>query len=220
MQIQAKKIDQDKRRSIGNDITKQLDRQENDRIPQCELSETILDIGPVRFMEEVTRTVTIRNTSLSSSLDDHVNFFFVPKPHSGSQEIGKSWLTVNPEWGVMGPGETATITVTVYVEAEASAFNLGREKLSDILILRLENGVDHYVSTTVYRQLLTWHQLEVRGQYVHSCVANYIDYLVRQPGPIRANSEPLPSGSPQILSVPKELWNLIDSLSRFPNQVS
>lgn len=203
-ELNAKQIDQERRREIAMDITKQLDRKENESIPQCELSARMLDVGDVHYMQSVTRSVVLRNTSISTDTSDLVNFYFVPKPHSGSQEIGKSWLTVSPEGGSLAPGESVSLSITVYVESEAAALNLGRDKLSDILIIRLENGPDHY--------------LEVTGNYIRTCLGNYIDYLVRQPAPIRDNEEPLPADSPHVLSIPKELWLLVDAISKHPNK--
>ena len=58
------------------------------------------------------------------------------------------------------------------------------------------------------------------GNYIRTCLGNYIDYLVRQPAPIRDNEEPLPADSPHVLSIPKELWLLVDAISKHPNKVS
>lgn len=48
-----------------------------------------------------------------------------------------------------------TLNITIYVEFEASSLNLGQEKLEDILIIRLENGVDHYVCISIIQKLST-----------------------------------------------------------------
>ena len=50
-------------------------------------------------------------------------------------------------------------------------------------------------------------------------MGNYLDYLVRQPRPVREKSEILPVDSKEILSIPKELWSILDTLSKFPNKV-
>jgi hypothetical protein len=90
---------------------------------------------------------------------------------------------------------------------------------ADILILHLENGKDYFVT--------------VSGKFLVSSFGNTLDFLVRTPNPVRASSPLFPnltlSPSPasragstaqqppastidteQRLSVPKELWRLVD----------
>lgn len=95
------------------------------------------------------------------------------------------------------------------------ALNGGREKLEDILILHLENGKDYFIS--------------VSGKYLVSAFGNSLEFLVRTPNPVRtglpvfaqpnpslsarnpAPPTPLPANeTDQRLSIPKELWRMID----------
>lgn len=61
--------------------------------------------------------------------------------------------------------------------------------------------------------------MEIQGHYKISCMGNYLDYLIRQPQPIRERAEILPANSPHLLSIPKEIWRLVDILSKFPDHV-
>ena len=60
----------------------------------------------------------------------------------------------------------------------------------------------------------------MKGNYVPSCLGNYLDYLVRQPHPIHDKCELLPADSLEIQSIPKEIWRIIDILCKYPNPVS
>lgn len=74
-----------------------------------------------------------------------VNFFFVPKLNS-EQQTCKPWLQIVPTCGVVSPGKDFEITFTVNIDDRAApSLNLGDDQISDILIIRLEKGVDHYV---------------------------------------------------------------------------
>ena len=57
-------------------------------------------------------------------------------------------MTVTPTYGMLIPGEApATINVTVTINNKtARLLNGGREVVDDILILRLENGRDYYIT--------------------------------------------------------------------------
>ena len=109
------------------------------------------------------------------------------------------------------PGESAaTITVTVTIDNKtAQLLNGGREVVDDILILRLENGRDYYIT--------------VKGTYARSCFGMSLDELVLYKEPIRTipldaieralhfpnESEISPSNA---LCIPKELWRIVDAI--------
>jgi phosphatidylinositol-bisphosphatase len=130
------------------------------------------------------------------------------------------------------PGETADINLKISIDnVTANALNTGREVLEDIVILRLENGRDYYVTIT--------------GQYSRSCYGMSVDELVMYTEPIRnvpldpiKRAEYLESNSTSAstaaaLCVPKELWRIVDaiyqkglhqkdlfSMAGFPNEVA
>jgi len=55
-------------------------------------------------------------------------------------------LYIHPPLGILTPNEKVTINLTVNVtEITANLFNIGKEKVEDIIILHLENGKDYFV---------------------------------------------------------------------------
>ena len=70
------------------------------------------------------------------------------------------------------PGEQTEIELTITINnSTAHRLNTSREVLEDILILRLENGRDYYISVT--------------GKYARSCFGMPVDELVLYTAPIR-----------------------------------
>ena len=117
-------------------------------------------------------------------------------------------MTVSPTYGMLIPGEKeAVINFTLSVDSRtAQALNDGREILEDIIILRLENGRDYYIT--------------VKGTYARSCFGMSVDELVKYSQPIRnvpldplarAEQSKTPSQT-AALCVPKELWRIVDAI--------
>jgi inositol polyphosphate 5-phosphatase INPP5B/F len=120
-------------------------------------------------------------------------------------------MAVTPTYGMLIPGEaSATINVTLTIDNQtAQLLNAGREVLDDILILRLENGRDYYIT--------------VKGTYARSCFGMNVDELVLYKDPIRTipldaiekaqhfpnENEISPSNA---LCIPKELWRIVDAI--------
>jgi phosphatidylinositol-bisphosphatase len=120
-------------------------------------------------------------------------------------------MTVSPTYALLIPGEqAATINVTITIDNNtAQLLNAKREVLDDILILRLENGRDYYIT--------------VKGTYARSCFGMNVEELVLYKDPIRTipldsfeRAEHFPNEleiSPtNALCVPKELWRVVDAI--------
>lgn len=58
---------------------------------------------------------------------------------------------------------------------------------------------------------LSWRQIFVSGNYMRSCFGCYLDQLVRHPLPIRVGQPVMEDD--KVLSIPKELWRLVDYIS-------
>lgn len=87
----------------------------------------------------------------------------------------------------------------------AQLLNSGREALEDILILRLENGRDYYVT--------------IKATYARSCFGMSAEELVMYTDPIRnvpldsiERSKVIDPRTSTALCVPKELWRVIDAI--------
>jgi phosphatidylinositol-bisphosphatase len=110
-------------------------------------------------------------------------------------------------FGMLIPGDpAATINFTLTIDRDtAQLLNSGREVLEDILILRLENGRDYYIT--------------VKAGFARSCFGMSVDELVMYSEPIRnvpidpieraKKFDPAPKTA---LCVPKELWRVIDAI--------
>lgn len=87
----------------------------------------------------------------------------------------------------------------------ARALNSGKEVLEDIIILRLENGRDYYIT--------------VKARYARSCFGMSADELVMYNDPIRSvpldpikRVEKYGTDKSAVLCVPKELWRIVDAI--------
>jgi inositol polyphosphate 5-phosphatase INPP5B/F len=115
-------------------------------------------------------------------------------------------------FGMLIPGEpTSAINLTITINKDtAKSLNSGREVLEDILILRLENGRDYY--------------LTIRASYARSCFGMSMEELVLYSQPIRSipidpierarqlESSSSPAQPTTALCIPKELWRVVDAV--------
>lgn len=154
----------------------------------------------VRYDQTVTLPIKVTNTGQVVA-----TFRLVPK--LDEEQLTKPWMTVSPNYGMLIPGEAeAVIHFSITINNEtAHALNTGREVLEDILILRLENGRDYYITVT--------------ANYARSCFGMSVDELVMYAEPMRnvpidpiMRAEIQESNPSAALCVPKELWRIIDSI--------
>ena len=117
------------------------DKYENQSLPMVGLDRINLDFGDVRYDQKVTLPISITNTGKVVA-----NFRLVPKLDEVS--LCKPWMTVTPTYGMLIPGEApTTLDFTITIDNNtAHAVNTGREVLEDVIILRLENGRDYYIT--------------------------------------------------------------------------
>merc|ERR1712037_546516 len=116
-------------------------------------------------------------------------------------------MTISPASGMLIPGEKGiTINFTLSIDnAVAVALNSGRDLLEDIIILRLENGRDYYITVT--------------GKYARSCFGMSVEELVLYTDPIREvpldpieRAERYDLNAKAAMCVPKEIWRIIDAI--------
>ena len=119
--------------------------------------------------------------------------------------------------GLEGMLALSLLILFIYLKFSTSSFSCSLIWFfSDILILHLENGKDYFIT--------------VGGKFLVSSFGNTLEFLTRTPQPVRTTSPlfPNPSLSPatrgtpaqpatdvsaeQRLSIPKELWRLVDYL--------
>jgi len=203
-----KDVIQSKRKEVYEEVMKLLDKYENQTLPMVGLSAIQLDFGEMRYEQTMTLPIKIHNTGKVVA-----QFRLVPKLDEVA--LCKSWINVNPTYGMLIPGEDeASINITITIDNDtAHALNTGREVLEDILILRLENGRDYYIT--------------IRAKYARSCFGMSVDELVMYAEPIRnIPLDPIQraeytdnhmngggnSATAAALCVPKELWRIVDAI--------
>lgn len=148
--------------------------------------------GDVRYMEAKHRSLTIANTSRVPA-----NFSFIERPvepdeHSG---IAPRWLSIQIE-GIQVPNTSSSSPNITLKPGEAAVVELelkisdmkdvrhhnekGKPDVDDILVLRIENGRDHFIP--------------IRGHWLESSLTRTIHTLVRIPeGGIRRLQGQTPS---------------------------
>jgi len=132
-------------------------------------------------------------------------------PKLEETRLCKPWITVDRTFGMLLPGEEVTIKITITVDnAAARTLNRAEDILDDILILRLENGRDFYVT--------------VRADYARSCFGMGLEELVTYAEPIRTvpldsvkrvehhTPDRVAASRSAALCIPKELWRIVDAI--------
>jgi len=168
-------------------------------LPKVDLDKTTVDFKTLYYDNKASSSITLTNTGKVVA-----HFRLVPKLED--EALCKKFIQVSPTFGMLIPGESMEISFNVQIDNEtAIKLSNNEETLDDILILRLENGRDHY--------------LTVSGKYARSCYGMAVRDLVLISEPVR--DIPLdPKGRidfeanhpPASLSVPKELWRVVDAI--------
>ncbi|KIW16933.1 hypothetical protein PV08_04123 [Exophiala spinifera] len=171
----------------------------------------------VRYAVRKRRVITIANTGQITA-----SFSFAERPTGSGKEtsIAPRWLAVRADPEIMQqpvkgppdprgsmsllPGETTTVELLVNItEGElVKALNWGQEALEDVLVLRIENGRDHFVP--------------VKGNWLPSVYFRYLGELVQAPEggarklPLRTYSGHNDQAFASQHSAPKELYVLTE----------
>ncbi|CAL8092610.1 unnamed protein product [Calicophoron daubneyi] len=109
-------------------------------LPQAQLDTQEIDFGSVRFYEVSQRTITLKNTGLSS-----LEYEFL---REGIAEF-PPWLTVSPDTMMVRKDASVEINVEIFVKPEiVSTLNSGASSLSAIIVLRLQGGKDYFITVS------------------------------------------------------------------------
>jgi len=195
-----KDVIESEREKVYQSVMKRLDEYDNQSLPMVGLDRTELNFGEVRYGKSKSLPIRITNTGKVVA-----QFRLVPKLDESA--VCKPWLRVLPTYGMIIPGDKdTTVNFTINVNNEiAGALNSGREVLEDIIILRLENGRDYYIT--------------IKAKYGRSCFGMSVDELVLYNDPIRnvpldpiKRVEKYGTDQTAVLCVPKELWRILDAI--------
>ena len=202
LDMRVRALVDEKRNDAYERVLRRLDAWENAYIPTVTLSSTSVSVAPegvVYYRTEASQVFTIANNGKVPAA-----WRFVRRP-DGS--LTKPWVSVDPLFGMLIPGESIDVRVTLFVGVSSARLALEASRvLDDVLILRVEGGSDHFVS--------------VSGTLAPTCFGADLVALCHAPWPMRANAAEREAvvaarqGDHSPLPVPKELWNLLDYLWR------
>jgi len=159
----------------------------------------------VRFGNPVCRTVNIKNTGKVVC-----KFKFIQKLNEAT--AFKPWIHINPVEAIMVQGTIVAITLTILVQKmTALELNLGRQNLSDILILSLENGNSFYVS--FYFNVWIWF---FQFWKLKKNKMSFFDFSVDNQGRVASKLfriiidtfNPVPRTSQKLATAASRLWKL------------
>ncbi|KAI9764276.1 MAG: hypothetical protein M1840_008567 [Geoglossum simile] len=170
-----------------------------------------IDFGDVKYGQPYLRGITVANTGRVPAA---FSFASRPAPDGGSDEICRPWLSYrldplgksNEEGSEQGllhevllePGDAVNISLELLVDdiSLVRALNNGKEKLVDVLVLRVQDGRDHF--------------LPVRGIWMPTCFGRSIEQLIRIPeGGARGLLGVQVTGGEDVKwSAPRELFRL------------
>ncbi|KAK7524254.1 phosphatase family protein-like protein [Phyllosticta citriasiana] len=176
------------------EVAKELDRAENEGRPGVTLiverdhskKETSdgkqqsfdgVNFGPIRYLEAKRRNVTVANTG---QVPATIGFFGQPGSDEDQAKL-PSWLSmrfdrepdkagaaINPHY-TLDPGEACNIELEIKIDdlQLVRDLNEDRAQLEDILVLRVNDGRDHF--------------LPIRAEWQQSAFGRSIDKLIRIP---------------------------------------
>ena len=99
-----------------------------------------MTFNDVKYDIKTTKLVTIKNTGKTLA-----HWHFINKLEEN--RVSKRWIHVDIINGLLLPQETVNIKITVHLDRKTvQAINMGKESLDDVLILRIENFLDFYVT--------------------------------------------------------------------------
>eukprot|EP01032_Pedospumella_encystans_P014590 gene14590-16746_t len=202
-------------RVVFQELMEVLRKHTSNSSPVVEIKGLIINLEKVQYEQPQVSKLDVVNTGKSI-----VHWHFVPKLEE--RRVCKQWITLSADSGLLLPGETAVVDVTINVDKRAAQIlNAGKDSLEDLIILRVEKSIDFHVA--------------VSATYERSCYGMSLQELVHTLQPVASTplpvqrfavlaaqmadgdvgmlESPFPAGTEgKQLSVPKELWRLVDAL--------
>eukprot|EP00730_Choanoeca_flexa_P004775 TRINITY_DN11798_c0_g2_i2.p1 TRINITY_DN11798_c0_g2~~TRINITY_DN11798_c0_g2_i2.p1 ORF type:complete len:902 (+),score=169.49 TRINITY_DN11798_c0_g2_i2:96-2801(+) len=187
-------VDETKQSAAHLKVIRKMDVLENSAMPATSLDKQQLDFGTVRYRHASTQSLTLTNTS-------QVPARFTFSAEHLPDETFPDWLSMEPAEGVVGPDSQLSIKMKVDVGVQdAHLLNNGQDALSVILVLRVDNGKDHFIT--------------VNGSMMPTFLCRRLEDMVYMTRPAREYAlEPVPRDIAP-MRLPKEIWLLGDCLLR------
>eukprot|EP00484_Ammonia_sp_Unknown_P015828 CAMPEP_0197075902 /NCGR_PEP_ID=MMETSP1384-20130603/211844_1 /TAXON_ID=29189 /ORGANISM="Ammonia sp." /LENGTH=710 /DNA_ID=CAMNT_0042514751 /DNA_START=22 /DNA_END=2151 /DNA_ORIENTATION=+ len=198
-------FDMAKRAEMRKQIMKKKDKTDNNQLPQIEI-EPEVSFPLIKFCEPERKKFVIHNTGQVA-----VSFRFTHAEHKASMP---KWLKISPQRDVILPGANRTCHFEIHVDRHTVKTIPHTNRLEETVLLRIENSSDNVVPMKF---------VVVTAKYLTSCFGNKIEKLVKYRKPIRYIEDLTVSDShsaatllnEEALSIPKELWRLIDHLYKY-----
>ena len=239
-QSDIKFINEEKKHEIFNELFNNFNNQEYKQLPRVQLTSTepldynILHFDSVKFNEPIIKKLVIQNISKVP-----VKFRFKKKGLTSCRTVAKSWLAVTPLKGTIMPNEKCNLDVQIHVRAETARelTITGDTKLSDILILRIFDLKDIFITVTgMYRRSSFGSKIEALCKMripigriplnqlikleesldtrdLHECIT--MSSLEKKPSIIERDFEnENASDENEPYEIPKEIWYLCNLISK------
>jgi phosphatidylinositol-bisphosphatase len=173
-----------------------------------------VDFGDVKFAKSYRRNITIANTGRVAA-----TFGFADRPVDKDQPAGPfpDWLSVTfdrdqdkmdkprpddiHQYFTLAPADVLNVELKLKIESVSSVRDLNEHSamLDEVLVLRVENGRDHF--------------LPIRAHWQPSALARSIDKLIKIPeGGIRKLQHQIPARGEVKWSVPREIFRLTETI--------
>ncbi|GMT36545.1 hypothetical protein PFISCL1PPCAC_27842, partial [Pristionchus fissidentatus] len=186
LNVEVRKMNQKLADSLYEEAIREADRRANELLPQISLSCQEVDFGDVYFMKTATISIVIKNEGKSG-----VRFKLKERPGIG---ICAEWLNVFPQHYHLSLGQQVVMTLGITVDKRTSWSLEGKHPiLSDILVLSLEKGRDHFIP--------------VSASYTHRVFGVSLSHLFAHKADLLISFEDAPS-----LPVPRSLYALVLSI--------
>lgn len=202
-------IVEERKKVVFRQLIDVLKKHNSNELPKVEVKGLQIKLDRVCFEEPVVSHIDIVNQGQSIA-----HWRFVPKLNE--DRICKRWISVDTESGLLLPGESIRVAVTVQVDTQsAHALNAGKDVLEDLIVIRIEQSVDFHVIVSAVYQRSCFGVSLMELVRTSDAVVNTVQLTERAKSAARAPiSTVAPDGQEESeeMSVPKELWRLVDGL--------
>ncbi|KAI8894695.1 Endonuclease/exonuclease/phosphatase [Globomyces pollinis-pini] len=214
---QMRHLDKKKLDECITDLTRQLDKLENESLPILEFKENDCFFGNVEVLVPVSRSITFKNIGkvIADFTVQSADTKFIPP-----------WYTITPNSGSIFPGELLTIDIQLLIKPEHVIHLNGKQNpLTYNSILNIKRGNDHFMTFsgdwlgTVFGENITFlcNILEPIQSLSFDKVKSIKDRLKGDTESIAISDDqpPIPNSS-----TPKELYRLLDFIYKHGMEVN
>ncbi|KAK4689100.1 inositol polyphosphate 5-phosphatase INPP5B/F, partial [Tremellales sp. Uapishka_1] len=205
-EVQARVVDEAKQKIALDEIAREFDKLEQVYQPSLHIPDDGLEFGQIAFGQSKVMELKIEN---NGRVDAEYGF----KPTIPSGPICKPFIWPSPPSLVVKSGEEVVLKVVVNVEEKmAQKLTLGEEDLNDVLVLRVKDGKDTFIT--------------IQSTFLPTIITLPLTTLSTLPNSIRNISladrkllaEPktgIEQGEEEnkrVVKPPKEIWRLLEHL--------